>query len=75
VGGSAPAALNAANEVAVAAFLEGRLNFTGIAGVIDSVLQRHDAGPVTTLEAALAADRWARQAARQALGVREAAQS
>jgi 1-deoxy-D-xylulose-5-phosphate reductoisomerase len=66
-GGTAPAALNAANEVAVAAFLDGRLNFTGIARVIDSVLQRHEVGPVTSLASALAADAWARSAAREAL--------
>jgi 1-deoxy-D-xylulose-5-phosphate reductoisomerase len=66
-GGTAPAALNAANEVAVAAFLDGRLNFTGIARVIDSVLQRHEVGPVTSIASALAADAWARSAAREAL--------
>jgi 1-deoxy-D-xylulose-5-phosphate reductoisomerase len=62
-GGTAPAVLNAANEVAVAAFLEGRLNFTGIAGVIDSVLNRHEIRPVSELADALAADGWAREAA------------
>jgi 1-deoxy-D-xylulose-5-phosphate reductoisomerase len=64
--------LNAANEVAVEAFLGGRLNFTGIARVIDSVLQRQDVRPVTTLEDALAADGWARVAARERLGTKEA---
>jgi len=72
-GGTAPAALNAANEVAVAAFLDGRLNFTGIARVIDSVLQRHEVRPVTSLASVLAADAWARSAAREALPVAEAA--
>jgi len=74
-GGTAPAALNAANEVAVAAFLEGRLNFTGIARVIDSVLQRHEVRPVTSLASALAADAWARSAAREALSGSTAAAS
>ena len=55
--------LNAANEVAVAAFLEGRLNFTGIAGVIDSVLNQHEVRPVRDLADALAADGWARELA------------
>jgi len=64
-GGTAPAVLNAANEVAVAAFLEGRLNFTGIAGVIDSVLNRHEIRPVSELADALAADGWAREAANR----------
>jgi 1-deoxy-D-xylulose-5-phosphate reductoisomerase len=71
-GGSAPAVLNAANEVAVGAFLDRRLNFTGIARVIDTVLQRHDPRPVTSLADALAADGWGREAARAVLGAREA---
>jgi 1-deoxy-D-xylulose-5-phosphate reductoisomerase len=62
-GGSAPALLNAANEVAVAAFLEGRLNFTAIALVIERVLERMPAMAVGSLEDILAADadarRWA----------------
>ena len=65
-GGTAPAVLNAANEVAVAAFLDGRLNFTGIAEVIDSVLQRHEVRQVTSLASVLAADAWARSAAGDA---------
>jgi len=74
-GGTAPAVVNAANEVAVEAFLGGRLNFTGIARVIDSVLQRHDVHPVTSLDDALAADRWARDAAFAALRSRKAVAS
>ena len=72
-GGTAPAVLNAANEVAVAAFLARRLNFAGIAGVIESVLQQHRARPVTALSDALAADAWARDRAAAALGTRQAA--
>ena len=74
-GGTAPAVVNAANEVAVEAFLGGRLNFTGIARVIDSVLQRHDVHQVTCLDDALAADRWAREAALATLRSREAVAS
>ncbi len=66
-GGTMPAVLNAANEVAVAAFLSRRLNFAGIAGVIESVLQQHEAGPVKSLSDALAADAWAREHAARAL--------
>ena len=62
-----PAVLNAANEVAVAAFLGRRLNFASIAAVIDSVLQQHEAGPVASLDDALAADAWARERAQRAL--------
>ncbi len=72
-GGTAPAVLNAANEIAVAAFLGRRLNFEGIAGVIESVLQQHATGPVGSLDDALAADAWARERALAALTSRQAA--
>jgi 1-deoxy-D-xylulose-5-phosphate reductoisomerase len=62
-GGTAPTVLNAANEVAVEAFLEGRLNFVGIATVIDKVLQRLEASPVRALEDVLGADAAARRLA------------
>ena len=56
----APAALNAADEVAVEAFLDGRLDFLGIARVIESVLDETPSAACTwdTLEDT---DRWARQ--------------
>jgi 1-deoxy-D-xylulose-5-phosphate reductoisomerase len=62
-GGTAPAVLNAANEVAVQAFLERRLNFTGIATVCDKVLQRLEASPVNELGDVLDADAAARRLA------------
>jgi len=62
-GGTAPAVLNAANEVAVQAFLDRRLNFTGIATVIDKVLQRLDTSPVKALVDVLEADASARRMA------------
>jgi 1-deoxy-D-xylulose-5-phosphate reductoisomerase len=62
-GGTAPALLNAANEVAVQAFLERRLNFTAIATVIDKVLQRLDSSPVKALGDVLDADAAARRLA------------
>ena len=62
-GGTAPALLNAANEVAVKAFLDRRLNFTGIAAVIDQVLQRLDSCPVKALDDVLEADAAARRLA------------
>jgi 1-deoxy-D-xylulose-5-phosphate reductoisomerase len=62
-GGTAPALLNAANEVAVQAFLDRRLNFTGIAAVIDQVLQRIAGCPVETLDDVLEADAGARRLA------------
>jgi 1-deoxy-D-xylulose-5-phosphate reductoisomerase len=63
-GGTAPAALNAANEMAVAAFLEHRLGFTVIPQVIAAVLDRHEAEPADNLAAVLAADAAARSVAR-----------
>jgi len=62
-GGTAPAVLNAANEVAVQAFLDRRLNFTGIATVIDKVLQRLGSSSVNALEDVFAADAAARRLA------------
>jgi 1-deoxy-D-xylulose-5-phosphate reductoisomerase len=62
-GGTAPALLNAANEVAVQAFLDGRLNFLDIAAVIETVMNTVDAGNATDLAAILGADRLARETA------------
>jgi 1-deoxy-D-xylulose-5-phosphate reductoisomerase len=62
-GGTACAVLNAANEVAVEAFLARRLPFTGIAGVIASTLEAVAARPADDLESILLADQDARQAA------------
>jgi 1-deoxy-D-xylulose-5-phosphate reductoisomerase len=62
-GGTAPTLLNAANEVAVQAFLDRRLNFVGISTVIDKVLQRLDSSPVKALGDVLEADAAARRLA------------
>jgi 1-deoxy-D-xylulose-5-phosphate reductoisomerase len=59
-----PCVLNAANEVAVEAFLAGALGFTSIPRVIAAILDAHRAVPVTTLGAVREADAWARQQAR-----------
>lgn len=64
-GGSAPAMLNAANEIAVAAFLERRIRFTEIASIIDQVLNREAALAVESLDAVVEADARARAAAQQ----------
>lgn len=64
-GGTAPAVLNAANEVAVGAFLNGQLAFVDIPVVIDHVLSRHSPGSVTSLQDVLAADSWARVQAQR----------
>ncbi len=66
-GGTAPAAFNAANEVAVAAFLAGAISFGRIAEVIEQVLDAHRTEPVRDLETVRAADRWARGRAHEVL--------
>jgi 1-deoxy-D-xylulose-5-phosphate reductoisomerase len=63
-GGTAPAVLNAANEEAVTAFLEGRLPFPGIAEVVAEVLGRHAPPAELDLGAVLEAERWSRDLAR-----------
>jgi 1-deoxy-D-xylulose-5-phosphate reductoisomerase len=62
-GGSRPASLNAANEVAVAAFLEGGLNFARIPAVIESVMATTSVGEIRDLEDVMAADAEARERA------------
>jgi 1-deoxy-D-xylulose-5-phosphate reductoisomerase len=59
-GGSRPASLNAANEVAVSAFLEGGLNFARIPAVIESVMATTSSGEIRDLDDVLAADAEAR---------------
>jgi 1-deoxy-D-xylulose-5-phosphate reductoisomerase len=68
---AAPAVLNAANEVAVAAFLDGRISFPAITAACSAVLERHlgrdGRAPLTDLEAVLEADAWARAQTRERL--------
>ncbi len=63
-GGTAPAWLNAANEVAVAAFLAGEISWLAIPDVLKAVLDRHDGATADSAEAVIAVDRRARAAAR-----------
>ncbi|MGA7173081.1 MAG: 1-deoxy-D-xylulose-5-phosphate reductoisomerase [Candidatus Dormiibacterota bacterium] len=67
-GGAAPAVMNAANEVAVAAFLDGRLQFMEIATVVERVTSSFEQPAFLGLEQLLAADRWAREQARALVG-------
>lgn len=60
-GGSAPAVLNAANEVAVDAFLKGDLVYTDISRMVGAVLEMHAGQPSPTLNDILTDDQWARQ--------------
>jgi 1-deoxy-D-xylulose-5-phosphate reductoisomerase len=66
-GGTFPCAFNAANEVAVAAFLEGRLPFLGIAATVEEALAEVDGAPARDLEELVATDREARRLAERAL--------
>ena len=63
-GGSAGAVFNAANEIAVAAFLEGRIKFTGITDIVAETLDRHGVSPEPDLGEILEHDEWARRTAR-----------
>jgi 1-deoxy-D-xylulose-5-phosphate reductoisomerase len=64
-GGTATAVLNAADEIAVAAFLDGRLPFIAIAQVVESVLAAHDVREPEGVEDVVDADGWARRMAQQ----------
>jgi 1-deoxy-D-xylulose-5-phosphate reductoisomerase len=59
-GGTAPAVFNAANEIAVEAFLGERISFPGVAAAIEHSLARWDGGAAASLDDVLRADRWAR---------------
>jgi 1-deoxy-D-xylulose-5-phosphate reductoisomerase len=60
-----PAVLNAANEIAVAAFLDGRIGFTGIPELVEKTMQAHAAWTPVELDEYLQADQWARQTAEK----------
>lgn len=62
---SMPAVMNAANEIAVECFLEGRIGFTQIAAVIEETMNVHQAHKLNSVEEVLQADRWGRDMARK----------
>ncbi|MDY0957099.1 1-deoxy-D-xylulose-5-phosphate reductoisomerase [Sphingomonas sp. CFBP8993] len=64
-GGAAPAILNAANEVAVAAFLARRIGFLEIAAIVEDILHRYDPAPPETLDAVIAVDARTRELAAE----------
>jgi len=65
LGGTLPAVLNAANEVAVVAFLDGQVKFPGIWQIVEETMDRHRNVAHPDLDAILAADQWARAEARK----------
>ncbi len=69
-GGTSPCVLNAANEIAVHAFLRGALSFTGIDAVIAETLERLDSAPVRAFESLYEADRAARETAGELVAAR-----
>ena len=69
-GGTAPTVLNAANEAAVAAFLQRKIRYVDIIPVIEQTLAAHDVADVGNLELILAADDWARKQASSVITAR-----
>jgi len=68
-GDSMPAVMNAANEVAVEAFLKGKIGFTDIATSIARTMDSHEPRSLATIEEVLSSDRWAREKSRELIGL------
>jgi 1-deoxy-D-xylulose-5-phosphate reductoisomerase len=68
-GESMPAVMNAANEVAVEAFLQGKIGFTDIATSIARTMDNHEPRSIATVEDVLSFDLWARGKTRELLGL------
>lgn len=66
-GGTMPAAMNAANEVAVGAFLSGACRFTDIDAIVEGVMRTHDSEPLESIEQVESVDAWAREEALRLL--------
>lgn len=65
IGGTMPTVLNAANEVAVSFFLEGRIGFTGIPGLVEKTMKLHNPVKFPQLDDIFQADSWARNISRE----------
>jgi 1-deoxy-D-xylulose-5-phosphate reductoisomerase len=63
IGGTMPAALNAANEIAVQAFLNGKIRLSDIPKIIENVMSAHESQAAASLEIILETDAWARKQA------------
>ena len=69
IGGSMPAVLNGANEIAVEAFLKGKIGFLDIPELIEKTMEAHHSLPVDTIQEVIEADRWARDTAEKWLSI------
>jgi 1-deoxy-D-xylulose-5-phosphate reductoisomerase len=74
IGGTMPAVLNAANEIAVAAFLENKIRLSDIPKIIEAVMNEHETKPVINLESILKCDKQARDITLQKLEKRTVSQ-
>ena len=72
VGGTLPAVLNAANEIAVDAFCDGHTSFVGIASLVTEVMDQHQVVEHPSLDEIIEADQWARETARDLVGLGQA---
>ena len=68
-GGTLPAVLNASNEIAVRAFLDGMIGFNKIPAIIKRVMESHKIQPADDIAVILEADRWAREESKMAIGL------
>ena len=68
-GESMPAVMNAANEIAVGAFLDGKITFNTIAAVIEKTMDLHQTHNLNSIEEVLFVDRWGREKCRELLGI------
>jgi len=67
IGESMPAVLNGANEVAVNAFLEGKIGFLEIPQLIEETMEKHETFPLNSIDQAIEADQWAQSRAKEIL--------
>ncbi|HUT69053.1 MAG TPA: 1-deoxy-D-xylulose-5-phosphate reductoisomerase [Desulfatiglandales bacterium] len=67
IGQSMPAVLSGSNEIAVSAFLEGRIGFLDIPQVVEKTMERHRVFPINSIDQAVEADRWAQSVAKEIL--------
>ena len=67
IGGSMPAVLNGANEIAVESFLKGNIGFLDIPDLIEKTMASHENHPIDSIETVMEVDKWARDTARSIL--------